>query len=222
MYTEASESNSTHAQVEVLLDGLPVRIPFQRRSLSGICAHVDSVALGRQRVLTSLHVDGEPVDLAQPLPPSQQFASVEYKSINLEQLPLHLVEAALDQIKHAREQIHAAVVYLLLNDGCAATEFCWQLARRLKAPVLTLSLLPNTICGAPDGGASLTQLRRWQLEQIANIITDVNEACWSGNQRMLFNALENRALPWLNQLQNALALLHETLQAGAHSHRYAA
>jgi len=222
MYTETCDSKSTEAQVEVLLDGLPVRLPFQRRSLSGICTHVDSVALGRQRVLTSLRVDGEEMNLAGPLPPSRRFASIECKSINLEQLPLHLVEAALEQIQHAREQIHAAVVFLLLNDGCAATEFCWQLARRLKAPVLTLSLLPNTVCGPTDGQTSMTQLRRWQLEQIGNIIKDVNEACWSGNQRMLFNALENRALPWLNQLQNTLSLMHETLQAGARSQRNAA
>jgi len=219
MYTEASDPNSTQSPVEVLLDGLPVRLPFERRSLSGICTHLDSVALGRQRVLTSLEVDGEPVNLAGPLPPNRPFASIQCKSINLEQLPIHLVEAALEQIQRAREQIHAAVVFLLLNDGCAATEFCWQLARRLKAPVLTLSLLPDAIHGTADGSASLTQLRKWQLEQIAAIIAEVNEGCWSKDQRILFNALENRALPWLNHLHNALTLLHETLEAGVRANR---
>jgi hypothetical protein len=62
-------------------------------------------------------------------------------------------------------------------------------------------------------------LRKWQLEQIAAIIAEVNEGCWSGDQRVLFNALENRALPWLNHLQNSLSLLHETLQAGARANR---
>ena len=55
-----------------------------------------------------------------------------------------------------------------------ARELWWNLARQLKEPVLTLSLLPDNACGPANGRASLTQLRKWQLEQIAAIIKDVD------------------------------------------------
>jgi hypothetical protein len=85
----------------------------------------------------------------------------------------------------------------------------------LKEPVLTLSLLPDNVCGTPDGHTSPTQLRKWQLEQIAAIIRDVDEACHSQDTIPLSNALENRVLPWLQNLSELISLWHETVLAGS-------
>jgi hypothetical protein len=96
-----------------------------------------------------------------------------------------------------------------------AHEVWWNLALALKEPVLTLSLLPDDVCGTSDGHTSATQLRKWQLEQIASIIREVDAACHSKDTIPLSNALENRVLPWLQKLSELIGLWHETVLAGS-------
>lgn len=71
------------------------------------------------------------------------------------------------------------MVLVLINEGVGAREFWWRLAPDLKAPLLTLSLVPEFACGPANGRASLTQLRKWQLQQLAGIIREVDEAWWT-------------------------------------------
>ena len=77
-----------------------------------------------------------------------------------------------------------------------------------------MSLLPDNACGPANGGASLTQLRKWQLEQVAAIIRDVDEACHAEDTIPLSDALENRVLPWLQKLNELISLWHDTAMAG--------
>jgi hypothetical protein len=125
-----------------------------------------------------------------------------------------LLKTALQQAELAREYVETAITLVLINDSGVARELWWNLARQLKEPVLTLSLLPDNACGPTTGGASLTRLRQWQLEQVAAIIKDVDEACHSEDTLPLSNALENRVLPWLQQLCELISLWHETAVAG--------
>jgi hypothetical protein len=76
-------------------------------------------------------------------------------------------------------------------------------------------LLPDSACGPANGRASLTQLRKWQLEQIATIIKDVDAVCRAEDSLPLSNALENRVLPWLQNLTELIILWHETAQVGS-------
>src|SRR5215469_8101346 len=62
--------------VEVKLDGLPVEIPAERKTLGGICSYLESVALHQQRILCSLAVDGAPINLTQPPDDAKPFASI--------------------------------------------------------------------------------------------------------------------------------------------------
>ena len=101
----------------------------------------------------------------------------------------------------------------MINDGVVAREVWWEVARKLKEPLLTLSLLPDSVYQPVAGCASLLQLRKWQLQQLAAIINDVDEACWS-TPAALSNALENRVLPWLDKLQQTIFLWHQTVLAG--------
>jgi hypothetical protein len=55
------------------------------------------------------------------------------------------------------------------------------------------------------------QLRRWQLQQLAGIIREVDRACQADDPTALSDALEDRVLPWLAGLQETLALLRGTL-----------
>ena len=102
----------------------------------------------------------------------------------------------------------------MINESGWAREHWWNLVRVLNQPFLTLGLLPESVYGSNARGASLAQLRKWQLQQLASIIKDVDEACWSEDPAALSNALEYRVIPWLQGLQTSLELWHDTLAAG--------
>ena len=212
MFFNGIDSRS-ESEIEVLLDGLPVRVPSGRRTPSAIRCYLDTLALERQRILHSFTIDGRPADPGQPLATDGTFRRVEGETFDLEQLPLQLIKSAKQQCAAARKSLESAIVIVLINDGDVARECWWDLARKLKEPLLTLSLLPEGVCGGSSETVSIAQLRRWQLEQLAAILKDVDQACWSEDTRVLSNVLENRVMPWLESLSDSLSLLHDTLCA---------
>ena len=215
MWQNSFDPPETRDEIEVILDGLPVRLPGEYRSLGAIRCHLEVLALERQRILYSLNVDGQPVNLALPLRGQETFCRVEAGTVALEETSLLLLRKALQQTNYARECVETALTLVLINDGQVAHEVWWNLAVVLKEPVLTLSLLPDSVCRTPDGCTSPSRLRKWQLEQIAAIIRDVDEACRSPDPLPLSNALENRVLPWLQNLSELIHLWHETVLAGS-------
>lgn len=214
MRENASESGEPCIEIEATIDGSAVVLPSRCSSPAAIRCHLETLALERRRILYSLSIDGQPVDLHLPLSSFKTFYRVDAVTVALEETCLLLLKKAYQQTDRARECVETALTLVLINDGWAAREVWWNLASVLKEPVLTLSLLPDTACGAPEGDASLTQLRKWQLEQIAVIIKDVNEACHSEDTIPLSNAMENRVLPWLQNLAELICLWHETVLAG--------
>jgi hypothetical protein len=214
MGNNSHDASQLCREVEIKLDGLPVALPSGHRSLNAIRCYLEALALERQRVLCSLSVDGESVNLALPLIRAGTFCRIEAGTADLKETSVLLLKTAWQQADLAREQVETAITLVLINDGHVARELWWNLARRLKEPVLTLSLLPDDSCGPANGRASLTQLRKWQLEQVAAIIRDVDEACRSEDTIPLSNALENRVLPWLQKLSELISLWHDTAMAG--------
>jgi len=215
MRKNPSDDPAARDEIEVTLDGLPVEVPPGRSSLNAIRCHLETLALESRRILYSFSVDGDPASLALPLPGRGTFCRVEAGTVALEETSLLVLKQAYQQTEHARECVETALTLVLINNGRVAREVWWNLASVLKEPVLTLSLLPDNVCGTPDGHTSLTQLRKWQLEQIAAIIRDVNEACHVEDTIPLSNALENRVLPWLQHLSELICLWHETALAGS-------
>lgn len=201
-------------EIEITLDGLPVELPTGHHSLGAIRCYLETLALERQRILGSLSVDGEWVNLSLPLVLTGTFCRVEAGTADLKETSVLLLKTALQQADLARQCAETAITLVLINDDHVARELWWNLARQLKEPVLTLSLLPDDSCGPANGRASLTQLRKWQLEQVAAIIRDVDEACQSEDTIPLSNALENRVLPWLQKLNELISLWHDTAMAG--------
>jgi hypothetical protein len=112
--------------------------------------------------------------------------------------------------------VQSAVDLILINDSVRARELWWTLSTVLKEPLLTLSLVPDTICGPENGRAPLIQLRKWQLQQLGCVIQDVDEACRWEDAAMVSDALEQRVIPWLDNLHESLQLWHETVSS-AHS-----
>ena len=206
-----------HSAVDVKLDGHAVEIPPERRSLGGICAYLEAMALRQERILCSLIVDGESINLTQPPVALKSVASIEAETMGLNEVPVQLIRAALQQTVFVREQVQSAVELVLINEGQQAQELWWNLSLALKEPLLTLSLLPEGICGPTHGQASLMQLRRWQLQQLGEIIQDVNNASDWVNAPMLSDALEMRVLPWLEKLEASLELWQETILSSIQS-----
>ena len=215
MRNEPFDISEPRGKIEITLDGLPVLLSLEYRSLPAIRCHLEALALEKQRILCSLSVDDEPMNLALPLASGKEFRRVEAETIPLEERSLLLLKTALQQADQARECAETAVTLVLINEIQVARELWWNLAKQLKEPVLTLSLLPDSACGPANGRASLTQLRKWQLEQIATIIKDVNAVCHAEDTLPLSNALENRVLPWLQNLTELIILWHETAQVGS-------
>ncbi len=209
------ESMGNHEEIVVLLDGSPVEIPSERYSLNSIRCYLEMLCLEKQRVLCSLSVDGLRVNLALPSASSGKFARIESESIALDESALLILKTALQQAEHAREAVEAAFTLVLINNHKVARELWWNLARQLKDPILTLSLLPDGACGPANGRASLRQLRKWQLEQIAAIIRDVDAVCSTDDTIQISNILENRVLPWLQKLNELIQLWHETVMAAS-------
>lgn len=209
------ESTGVHDEIAIWLDGISVEVPPGHNSLNSIRCHLEMLALEKHRVLCTLNIDGCVANLTTPLPSLEKFSRIEAQSIELDENILLLLRTAQQQTQLVRDSVETAVTLVLINDSKVARELWWNLARQLKEPVLTLSLLPDHLCGPANGCASLRQLRKWQLEQIAAIIRDVDAACHTGNTIQISDALENHVLPWLQQMSELIQLWQETALAGA-------
>lgn len=203
--------NSSSPDIEVKLDGTTVEVPADRRSFTAIRSYLESLALQQQRILCWLSVDGEAVNLTQPRRSPKPFAQVEGETMSLAEVPVQLIKAAQQQAAAVRSRLQSAVELVLINEGTRARELWWNLSTALKEPLLTLSLVPENFCGpTADGSASLLQLRKWQLQQLSCVIRDVDDACHSDDPAALSDALEQRAIPWLEGLHESLRMWLET------------
>ena len=210
MHPSLHGAPSAQGELVVLLDGLPIHIPANRRSLTAIRAWLETTAMEQQRVLCAFFVDGQPIQLPSAL---TDFSRVTAESVALDEMPLQLLKTARQQITLAREHIQSAVAVVLINDGAQAQEFWWKLTQELREPLLTLALMPDSQVYT-NGAASPAQLRKWQLQQLAAIIREVDTACDTHDTFALSTALENRALPWLEKLHALVVLWQDTLNAG--------
>lgn len=207
-----SDANSfLTGSIEVKLDGVCIELPPERRSFIAIRSYLEALALQQQRILCSLNIDGESVNLTQPRHCNLGFTQIEAETMSLNEVPAQLIQAALQQATAVRSRLQTAVELVIINPASQAREIWWGLSTSLKEPLLTLSLLPDHICGPSNGRASLTQLRQWQLEQLGRIIQEVDEASHLEDTTGLSDALEKRALPWLDSLVNSLTLWQKTI-----------
>jgi hypothetical protein len=202
------------ARVEVTLDGQRVDVPGERRSVPAIRAWLEKLALEQQRALCFLTLDGVVVLPSEPMPAPKPWAKIAGITLELGQLPLYLVHTARTQTAQLLARAQKAVGLVLINEGGQAREFWWGLAQELKQPLLTLSQMPVSNLSPTQGSASPMQLRRWQLEQLAAVIEDVDRSCVSNDSAELAETLEKRVLPWLQNLQATLDLWQETLLLG--------
>ena len=211
MYSDSKVPSSPESQIEVMLDGRRIGVPPQRRSLAAIRSYLESRALEQQRVLWSFRVVGDATGSAGMSSAPGQFLRVQARTIGLDQMPLQLVEDAMLQTAQAHAKVQRAVAHVMINEAAWGHELWWNMNEGLKQPLLTLSLLPDSVCGPANGSASPMQLREWQFEQLDGILQEVDWVCLADDPTALSDALEARVLPWLEGLQEMLALMRETM-----------
>jgi hypothetical protein len=198
---------------EVFLDGVRLALPEQRRSWGGIRAWLEMLALRQGRILSAMRVDGEPVELEAAEARGGSFQRIEAETTGLEEMPLQVLSTALEQTNDLLARAESALAQMCINDARGAREIWWRLAGRLKLPLVTLSLLPES--AAASGGVAPLQMRRWQLEQLAEIIRVLDGCAEAADAGPLIEAFENRLWPWLWRLRQTLLLQREALSAGA-------
>src|SRR4051812_23960769 len=109
--------SSAHKQrVQVTLDGQPLDFPSPHaRSLQAIRAHLETVALKRQRILYSLTVNGAPVSLADSISPFKTFHKIVGRTIGFSQLGFQLIEVASDQVNALHERVEHLSLQVMIN-----------------------------------------------------------------------------------------------------------
>jgi hypothetical protein len=209
--SEFFEPCSVNPPIQAFLDGMPVPLPPAASSLASVRFHLETLALERNRILCALKVDGNQVNLAKGLLNHGSFACVEAEAIDVGRMPLQFLQTALEQTEQTRALVLEAVSRVLINDGPNGRMLWWSLAAELKNPLVTLRLVTDAACQPAHTSASVLQLRKWQLQQLAAIMKEVEEISASQDVVALSTALEQRVLPWLSGLERSLALLPETL-----------
>jgi hypothetical protein len=202
-----------YENIQVTLDGETVEVPAGRCSLNSVRCLLETIALEKQCVLSSISVDGQPADLGLAPAGTVKFSRVDADSIPLAELPLLLLATAQKQVDRIRRAVENTITLVLINNHATARELWWNIARQLKDPILTLSLMPEPVC-RQCGSASFERLRKWQLQQIATIVREVDAVCETGDNLMISDALERRVLPWAQKLNNLIQLWHQAVSAG--------
>ncbi|MGZ5544894.1 MAG: hypothetical protein ACXWIU_09475 [Limisphaerales bacterium] len=196
-------------KLQITLDGQPVALSVkQGRSLHAIRAHLEQVALKRQRVLFSLTINGTPVSLGEPLSPFKTFHKIAARTIGFDQLGFQLVAVAADQVNTLHERVERLTLQVMINEWPKAEALWWELMPELKDPLLTLSFVPQNVEVLPNGEEiSPKALKRFTVD-LVKILEQIEEILTRKELLELSDALENRLLPWLRGLGHSLYRFH--------------
>jgi hypothetical protein len=198
-------------RVQITLDGHPLALSGkQGRSLNAIRAHLERVALKRNRVLFSLTVNGTPVGLGDSLLKFKSFHKITARTISFGQLGYQLVAVAADQVNVLHERVERLALQVMINDWHKAEQLWWDLMPELKDPLLTLSFVPPSVEDMPHGeDISAKALKRFSLD-LVKILEEIEEILTRKELLELSDALENQLLPWLRGLGHCLYRFHGT------------
>lgn len=199
--TGPGDKPSAPSQVRVTLDGEILALsPQLRVSLPAIRAHLEALVLCQRRILHEFVVDGVTLNLHRPAWSFESFRHVAATTISFEALMLQLLHLAREQVAQLRARSEAAVLLVLINDWPTVQRIWWNLLPDLKEPLVTLSFIPElgrhpvSPCSVP------TETCARQAEELGHIQQEVEGHCAQRNALALSDTLEQRLLPWLDQL----------------------
>jgi hypothetical protein len=196
-------------KLQITLDGQPVALSIkQGRSLQAIRAHLEQVALKRQRVLFSLTINGTPVSLGEPLSPFKTFHKIAARTIGFDQLGFQLVAVAADQVNTLHERAERLALQVMINEWPKAEALWWDLMPELKDPLLTLSFIPQNVEVLPNGEEISPKALMRFTSDLVKILENIEEILTRKELLELSDALENQLLPWLRGLGHCLYRFH--------------
>ena len=202
------------SQVRVTFDGQPVGMYQQiRASVPAIRAHLEALVLCQRRILHGMVVEGVTPDLQRPAWSFDTFHQVVAATISFDDLAFQLLRLARQQVAQLRARAEAAVLLVLIHEWPGVQRIWWDLLPDLKEPLVTLSFLPDL--GRPTAGPldAPAATCAGQAQELGRIQQEVEGHCAFHDTLALSDTLEHRLLPWLTQLLDTLAQLHEVPQA---------
>lgn len=220
MRRDGNDVGTREQTPEVFLDGVRLTPPRKRMSLAGSRAWLEALAMRQGRVLSMIQVDGEPLGLGRIPASHRSFRRIDAETTRLEAMPLQVLSTALEQTNHLLARTEAALARMCINGAAGARQIWWELVPELKLPLVTLSLLPPAATHAP-GPVSLQQLRRWQLEQLAGLIAELDRCATEADAAALVEAIERRLWPWLCRLRETILLMHQSFAGDSSEPRHA-
>jgi hypothetical protein len=196
-------------RVQITLDGQPLALQGkQGRSLNAIRAHLERVALKRNRVLFSLTVNGTPVGVGDSLVNFKSFHKINARTISFGQLGYQLVAVAADQVNTLHERVERLALQVMINSWAKAEQLWWDLMPELKDPLLTLSFVPPSVETLPHGEEIGAKALKRFSHDLVKILEDIEEILVRKELLELSDALENELLPWLRGLGHCLYRFH--------------
>jgi hypothetical protein len=192
-------------RVKVILDGQPVDLP--RRALSSLVAvsrQLELMASRRERFLSSLQVDGVPVNWRVGVVESGAFCHVQATTVSVADLSRQLASAACGAIAHALERVNDTVALVMINQWPAVVHLVKDLLIEVRTPLILIGFLYEL------GGIDLEKITLDQetLGDHLNHLTeiwDALEACEAQEDNwILSDLLEQRLARWLGRLSSFL------------------
>lgn len=124
------------------MDNRPLNLPdWLADSLESIRTYIECIAMKKERVLWTLQVDEQKVDLAEPELDVRRFSQVRASTISFADLSNHLISAGRDKARELSESLEEAVLLVLINDGSVAQRLWHDWEPQLAEPLFSLRAL---------------------------------------------------------------------------------
>lgn len=134
--------DSVGDRLEVTVDGAPLELPkWLADSLTSIRTYLECVAMKQERVLWSLLVDGQKMDLAQPLPGDDGFRVVRANTITFEELRNRLISAGREKVADLISAMQPVSLMVLINGLEYAKDLWFEWEPQLREPLFSLRAL---------------------------------------------------------------------------------
>jgi len=220
MKGEPGESVSSSHHVQIFLDGEPIELQVEALgSLSAIKVQLELIALRKERVLSSMEVDGEKIHWPGAWVKKDSFRTVSARTMSYEELSTKTIETAKTDTRRLESSVEEAVLVVMINNWPTIKRIwdAWQ--PEIRKPLTALNFL-RELWGDRQfedwiERHSLNDL----LEEIDLIVSKVNlvmleaDSNQSEAASLAFSEiLEHSLVPWLSRIKGLLDALERQIE----------
>jgi hypothetical protein len=189
------------ARPVVMLDGEMLDVPKEAiGSLDSVVRFLESAAMDRGRILSSVLVDGLPLDVLLANNATTTFQRVAAATMSPVDLGTEVVLSARQSVERLAREVESMVLTVLINDWPVVRRLWLDLTPGLRTPMLGLGFLKE-LWGLPLEELRVgeaTFLDHW--ERLQGITDDAERLLRGGEDVVGFSQLlELRLKPWLER-----------------------